>query len=88
MSEWDFRLLYSLFVCSSVLLNHVVGDAEGIPKVEGGVVFAEDCASVFDKEVFGGFEVLDGEAGNRRLGVEVAVDIEEEVAGVVFEGDV
>ena len=88
MSESDFRLLYSLFICLFLVLNHVVGDAEGVAEVERVTVFAEDGASVFDEKVFGGLDVFDGEAWDGRLGVEVAVDVEEEVAGVVFEGDV
>ena len=82
------KLLYSLFVCFSLLLNHVVGDAEGVAKIKRGVVFAEDSAPVSDKKAFSGFDVLYGETGNRRPGVEVAVDIELEVAGVVLKGEV
>ena len=66
-------------------LDEVVGDAEAVAEVEGGRVFAEDDAAVFEEGSFGCEDVLHSEVRDWRGGFEVAVDAEAKLPGVVFE---
>ena len=89
MATGLFWIVYSLFVRLSceflLLLDDVVGDAEGVTEVERVSVFVKDFTSVIEEGLLCGCDVLDREAWDGGSGVEVAVDVEQKVAGVILE---